>query len=163
MASDSGLSQDEIDALLAGSGLDDFDSSYVPDEEDDIFSVDSGSSTAQGTTQVSKNASSSSFADLDIGKLPPDRLLELSNLKLIHDIKMTLTVEIGRTRMNIKEVLELGEGSIVELNKVSDDSVDVLVNGMLMAKGVVVTIGDNFGVKITDIITQDDRFKFILS
>lgn len=159
MQDNSGLSQDEIDALLAGSGLDDFDSSYVPDEEEDIFSVESGPSEAQKTpTKTKKKKSYDSLEDMD-----PGDLLELSNLELIHDIKMTLSVEIGRTKMEIKDILELGEGSIVELEKMTDDPVDILVNNMLVAKGVVVTISDNFGVKITEIISPDERMKFILS
>jgi len=161
MAKNSGLSQEEIDALLAGSGLDDFDSSYIPDEEEDIFSVDSGPSASQKTTQEKKVPQKTKEKEV-VTKLHPNELLGLPNIKLIYDIKMTLTVEIGRTKMDIKDILGLGEGSIVELNKSSDDFVDILVNDMIMAKGTVVTIGDNFGVKITEIIKPEDRFKFLL-
>ncbi len=158
MANNSGLSQDEIDALLEGSGLDDFDSSYIPDEEEDIFSVDSGPTEAQITTKTSK--SKPTYNEIDT--ISPEELLDLPNLKLIHDIKVSLSVEIGRTKMSIREILELGEGSIIELNKYVNEPVDILVNDMLIAKGQVVTIGDNFGVKITSIINEDERYKFIL-
>ena len=159
MADNSGLSQEEIDALLEGSGLDDFDSSYIPDEEEDIFSVESGPSESQVTTKEKKSDKTTKKTQSQ----EPGNLLETPNLKLIYDIKMTLSVEIGRAKMSIKDILNLGEGSIVELNKTSDDLVDILVNDMIIAKGVVVTLADNFGVKITEIITPDERYKFLLS
>jgi flagellar motor switch protein FliN len=158
MANNSGLSQDEIDALLEGSGLDDFDSSYIPDEEEDIFSVESGPTEAQITAKPKK--SKPVYSEID--EISPEELLELPNLEIINDIKVSLSVEIGRTKMNIKEILDLGEGSIVELNKYVDEPVDVLVNDMIIAKGIIVTIGDNFGVKITSIINEEERYKFIL-
>lgn len=160
MADNSGLSQEEIDQLLEGSGLDEFDSSFIPDEEDDIFAVDSGPSESQTTTaKETKPAVNKNLKQ----NFQPQNLLNIPNLKLIYDIKMTLSVEIGRAKMSIKDILNLGEGSIVELNKTSDDYVDILVNDMIIAKGVVVTLADNFGVKITEIIDQDERYKFLLS
>ncbi|MFW5799898.1 MAG: flagellar motor switch protein FliN [Spirochaetota bacterium] len=162
MADDSGLTQDEIDSLLEGSGLDDFDSSYVPDEEEDIFSVDSGSSQPQQETPT-KTTKKKTAKSVDIDKMDTDEILDLTNLELINDIKMTLSVEIGRTRMPIREILELGKGSLIELNKMNNEPVDILINNMLIAKGVVVTISDDFGVKITEIISPDERFKFLLS
>lgn len=90
-------------------------------------------------------------------------ILKLPNLQLIHDVKMHLTVEIGRTKMKIRDILDLSDGSIVELNKLYNDPVDVLVNGMLIAKGHVVAIDGEFGVKVCEIISPEERFKFILS
>lgn len=81
------------------------------------------------------------------------------NMNLLMDVKMTLTVELGRTPMYIKDILALGEGSIIELEKLAGEPVDLLVNGKLIAKGEVVVIDENFGVRVTDIVTPFDRLK----
>ncbi|HZT43109.1 MAG TPA: flagellar motor switch protein FliN [Chthonomonadaceae bacterium] len=78
-------------------------------------------------------------------------------LELILDIPLEVTVELGRVRMLIKDVLALASGSIVELDKVAGEPVDLLVNGRLVAKGEVVVIEDNFGIRITEIVSPEDR------
>ena len=82
-----------------------------------------------------------------------------SNLNLLMDVQMTMTVELGRTKMFIKEILALGEGSIIELDKLAGEPVDLLVNGKLVAKGEVVVIDENFGVRVTDIVTWLNKEK----
>jgi flagellar motor switch protein FliN/FliY len=82
---------------------------------------------------------------------------EKGNLKLILDVPLEVTVELGSTRMRIKEILELGVGSVIELDKLASDPVDVYVNGKLIARGEVVVIDESFGIKITDIISPIDR------
>jgi flagellar motor switch protein FliN len=86
--------------------------------------------------------------------LPPE---QASNISLLLDVPMQLTVELGRTRMLIKDILGLGEGSIIELDKLAGEPVDILVNNKLVAKGEVVVIDENFGVRVTDIITPMER------
>ncbi len=81
------------------------------------------------------------------------------NMNLLMDVQMSLTVELGRTKMYIKEILGLGEGSIIELDKLAGEPVDLLVNGKLIAKGEVVVIDENFGVRVTDIVSPIDRLK----
>lgn len=75
----------------------------------------------------------------------------LGNLELVKDVKMNVTVELGRTNLPLKEVLQLGENSTIKLDKLAGDSIDLLVNGRLIARGEVVVIGNNFGVKITEV------------
>ncbi len=70
---------------------------------------------------------------------------------------MTLTVELGRTRQFVKDILGFGEGSIIELDKLAGEPVDLLVNGKLIAKGEVVVIDENFGVRVTDIVSPAER------
>ncbi len=82
-----------------------------------------------------------------------------TNLNLLMDVQMALTVELGRTKMYIKDILGLGEGSIIELDKLAGEPVDLLVNGKLIAKGEVVVIDENFGVRVTDIVSPQDRIK----
>lgn len=82
---------------------------------------------------------------------------EAQNLNMLLDIPLQVTVELGRTKRSVKEILELSSGSIIELDKLAGEPVDVLVNSRLIAKGEVVVIDENFGVRITDIVSQVDR------
>mgnify|MGYP000608738037 CR=1 FL=1 len=83
------------------------------------------------------------------------------NISLLLDVPMTLTVELGRTRQLVKDILGLGEGSIIELDKLAGEPVDLLVNGKLIAKGEVVVIDENFGVRVTDIVSPAERLNKI--
>ena len=80
-----------------------------------------------------------------------------ANIGLILDVALQVTVELGRTKKSIKEILELTNGSIVELDKLAGEPVDIQVNGKLLAKGEVVVIDENFGVRITDIVSPEER------
>jgi len=82
-----------------------------------------------------------------------------SSLDLILDVPLEITVELGRTNKTIKEILEISPGTIVELDKMAGEPVDILVNGKLVAKGEVVVIDENFGVRITEILNSIDRVK----
>lgn len=82
-----------------------------------------------------------------------------SNLNLLMDIPLRVTVELGRTHKQIKDILELSQGSIIELDKLAGEPVDILVNNKLIAKGEVVVIDENFGVRVTDILNQWDRIQ----
>jgi flagellar motor switch protein FliN len=75
----------------------------------------------------------------------------------VQDIALEITVELGRTRMLIKDILELTSGSIIELEKIAGEPVDLLANGLLIARGEVVVVEDSFGVRITQVITAADR------
>ncbi|SNX55508.1 flagellar motor switch phosphatase FliY [Thermoanaerobacterium sp. RBIITD] len=83
------------------------------------------------------------------------------NINLIMDIPLSVTVELGRTKKLIKDILELNEGSIIELDKLAGEPVDILVNGKFIAKGEVVVIDENFGVRIIDIVKQSKRVNSI--
>jgi flagellar motor switch protein FliN/FliY len=82
---------------------------------------------------------------------------ETPSLEILMDIPMEISVELGRVRLQIKDVVDLGSGSIVEIEKAAGDPVDVLVNGRLVARGEVVVIEDNFGVRITEILSPAER------
>ncbi len=84
-----------------------------------------------------------------------------TNLNLLLDIPLKVTVELGRTKKLIKDILELSQGSIIELDKLAGEPVDILVNNKLIAKGEVVVIDENFGVRVTDIISQAERMQKI--
>ncbi|HML86993.1 MAG TPA: flagellar motor switch phosphatase FliY [Methylomusa anaerophila] len=89
--------------------------------------------------------------------LKPSVAMSDTNIGLILDVPLQVTVELGRTRKLIREILELAPGSVVELDKLAGEPVDILVNGKMIAKGEVVVIDENFGVRITDIVSQIDR------
>lgn len=78
-------------------------------------------------------------------------------LDLILDIPVKLTVELGRTKMTIKELLRLSQGSVVSLEGLAGEPLDILINGYLIAQGEVVVVSDKYGVRITDIITPSER------
>ena len=82
---------------------------------------------------------------------------EASNISLIMDVFMEMTVELGRTRKLIKDILAMGEGTIIELDKLAGEPVDILVNHKLIAKGEVVVIDENFGVRVTEIVSPAER------
>jgi flagellar motor switch protein FliN len=82
---------------------------------------------------------------------------ESDGLSLLMDIPLEITVELGRVRMLVKDVVELGTGSIVEIDKAAGEPVDVMVNGRLVARGEVVVIEDNFGVRLTEILNPQER------
>ena len=88
---------------------------------------------------------------------PSLKQTEARNLNMLLDIPLHVTVELGRTKRSVKDVLELVSGSIIELDKLAGEPVDILVNSRLIAKGEVVVIDENFGVRITDILSKADR------
>ena len=75
------------------------------------------------------------------------------------DIPVTLTVELGRTRIPIKQILQLAQGSVVELDGLAGEPMDVMVNGCLIAQGEVVVVNDKFGIRLTDIVTPSERLR----
>ncbi len=82
---------------------------------------------------------------------------EQGNIGLIMDVNMEMTVELGRTKKQIKEILGMGEGTIIELDKLAGEPVDILVNHKAIAKGEVVVIDENFGVRVTEILSPMER------
>jgi flagellar motor switch protein FliN/FliY len=79
------------------------------------------------------------------------------NFDLLLDIPLEVTVELGRTRLALRELLALGAGSVVELGKLAGEPLDVLVNGKLVARGECVMVNDKFGVRLTDIVSRSER------
>lgn len=109
-----------------------------------------GTQVNPSTAEI-QQATFSEFKQIELNKS------ERSNLNNLLDIPLKVTVELGRTKRPIKEILELSVGSIVELDKLAGEPVDILVNQKLIAQGEVVVIDENFGVRVTDIISKTDR------
>ncbi len=83
----------------------------------------------------------------------------MSDIQRVLDIPVQLSVELGRTRVPIKYILQLAQGSIVELDALAGEPMDVLVNGYLIAQGEVVVVNDKFGIRLTDIVTPSERMR----
>ncbi|ANA36074.1 flagellar motor switch protein FliN [Ralstonia mannitolilytica] len=93
--------------------------------------------------------------------LTPDGLgtAQRNDIDMILDIPVQLTVELGRTKVPIKNLLQLAQGSVVELDALAGEPMDVLVNGYLIAQGEVVVVNEKFGIRLTDIITPSERIR----
>jgi flagellar motor switch protein FliN len=83
----------------------------------------------------------------------------VNDINMILDIPVQLTVELGRTRIPIKHILQLAQGSVIELDALAGEPMDVLVNGFLIAQGEVVVVNDKFGIRLTDIVTPSERMR----
>jgi flagellar motor switch protein FliN/FliY len=81
------------------------------------------------------------------------------NLDFLLDVYLQVSVEVGRTRMTIQDLLQLGQGSVVELSKLAGEPLDVYINNRLVARGEAVIVNEKFGIRITDIISQSDRLE----
>jgi len=80
-------------------------------------------------------------------------------LDMLLDVPLEVNVELGRTRMTIQDLLTLGPGSVIELDKVAGEALDILVNGRLVARGEAVVVNDKFGIRITDIVSPQERIQ----
>lgn len=110
--------------------------------------------------------------DYDLTKIKVDKIvdqvkagdsslnkLKVQNLDFILDIPLKVTVELGRTKVLVKDLLQMGQGSVIELDKLSGEPLEILVNGKLVAKGEVVVINEKFGARLTDIISPIERIE----
>ena len=112
--------------------------------------------TASSVTQQAASAASALFQNFgdSVGKSG-----NLQDFDMILDIPVQMTVELGRTRISIRNLLQLAHGSVVELDGLAGEPMDVMVNGTLIAQGEVVVVNDKFGIRLTDIITPSERMR----
>lgn len=122
-------------------------------------SAASGAGTNAEGGSLGAQATDAHFQDMtEIAKQPKDSKLK-RELDFILDIPLDVSAELGRTRLLINELLQLGQGSVVELNKLAGEPLEVYVNGKLVARGEAVVINEKFGVRLTDIISPIERVK----
>ena len=110
----------------------------------------------------SGSADSDAVAQAPIDELRPDNVTasgEVVDLNGVLDIPVTLSVEIGQTSLNIRNLLQLNQGSVVELDRLAGEPLDVLVNGTLVAHGEVVVVNEKFGIRLTDVVSAHERVK----
>ncbi len=169
-------SQEDIDRILASSGLDGVDADAEPLGEGLGEDVDVDALIAK-TKELSDDVGPSAADELmasvlgggglDESGAQPMQLEDFGpgksagpgekNFDLLLDVALNLKVELGRTHMPLEEILRLGEGSVVELDKLAGDPLDILVNNKLVAKGEVLVLNENFCIRITQIIEPDQR------
>jgi flagellar motor switch protein FliN/FliY len=116
-----------------------------------------GKAAAKRQTGASENGAKEPYAFSDLkgqgaGQRP-------ANLDFILDIPLEITVELGRTRMMINELLKLGQGSVIELTKPAGDTLEILANNRLIAKGDVVVVNDKYGIRLTEVISPVERLE----
>lgn len=95
----------------------------------------------------------------EVGVEPQEALAGLGALDMVLDVPVTLSMEVGRTRMPIRDLLQLGQGSVIELDRLAGAPMDVLVNGTLIAHGEVVVVNEKFGIRLTDIVSARERVR----
>lgn len=127
--------------------------------ESGLFDLEDIQSVTQSMPQhidgKDQNIRKVAFSPLEPREIPK----EISNIDLIMDVPLSISVELGRAKMSIQEVLELSPGSVVELDKIEGEAVDILANGRLIAKGEVVVIGETFGVRLVEILSPKEVIK----
>lgn len=162
---DSGmLSQADLDALIAAAGQDTGSGNWEetePEEtepEQDSLAADPEPAASAGPA---RSAGKGGLVDLpSFAPAAPAPFLSQAaeaGLGRVRDIPLEVTVELGRTRLLIRDIMDLSAGSIIELDKIAGEPVDLFANGMLVARGEVIVIDDNFGVRVTEIVTAQDR------
>ncbi len=129
------IAQDDIDALLSGA---------FGQAQD---AIDEASTLADG---FDESAPDGEMADL--GSVVGSR----GDIEILGDVELDVSIELGRTEMLVDEVLQLGSGAVVELNKLAGDPVDVRVNGRLVARGEVLVLNDNFCIRVSEIVAGTD-------
>jgi flagellar motor switch protein FliN/FliY len=148
------LSQAELDSLLAAADAEmqgaEWAGAATAEAEQGEASSAAAPPSPVSLPSFDSHASSHSYPLLN----EEDEAVGLSRVR---DIPLEVTVELGRTRLLIRDILDLGAGSIIELDKLAGEPVDLFANGLLVARGEVVVIDDNFGVRVTEIITAADR------
>ncbi len=115
----------------------------------------SGGQVASEVAPPAETVAPAQFANFS----PTSAQTTANDLNMILDIPVQLTVELGRTKIPIKHILQLGQGSVVELDAMAGEPMDVLVNGYLIAQGEVVVVNDRFGIRLTDIVTPSERMR----
>ena len=132
-----------------------WDDAGLGDPAQDEQSEDSAEAQQGEVGAGGDGAEPASFSQLEeAGQTQP-----VGNLDMIMDIPVVLSVELGRTKMLINDILQLGQGSVIELEKVVGEPMEILINEKLMARGEVVVVNEKFGIRLTDIISPLDRIK----
>ena len=126
------------------------------DTADDWASAMADQAMTQAPPVAAAPAGSRVFAPLQSGTLPD---IALGDIARVLDVPVQLTAELGRTRITIKNLLQLSQGSVVELDGLAGEPMDIFINGYLIAQGEVVVVNDKFGIRLTDIITPSERIQ----
>ncbi len=129
------------------------------DDIDDVWAAAMAEQEGQEEEAASAPAYPAELEDLDdTGELIDDEGEDI-NINVILDVPVELSMEIGRTKISIRNLLHLNQGSVVELDRLAGEPLDVMVNGTLIAHGEVVVVNDRFGIRLTDVVSPQERVK----
>ncbi|ALP52688.1 flagellar motor switch protein FliN [Candidatus Tenderia electrophaga] len=136
------------------------DETENPDiSSDDAAAEDAWAAALAEQDEEENNAPQAEPAELDEFTDPVPHVPGEENLDVILDIPVTISMEIGRSKISIRNLLQLNQGSVVELDRLAGEPMDVLVNGTLIAHGEVVVVNEKFGIRLTDVISAQERIK----
>jgi len=152
LAEQESAAPDAAPDAAADAGMDDWAAALAEQEV-----ADKAAAAVPVTPETAPPAKAQIFQNFDSDAVAP----AANNLDLILDIPVHLTVELGRTKIAIRNLLQLAQGSVVELDGLAGEPMDVLVNGCLIAQGEVVVVNDKFGIRLTDIISPAERLRRI--
>jgi len=124
----------------------------------DALEEQAAASDSEETANPSDDLSRAEFQSLNAGASAGAGGDDV-NLDILLDVPVTISMEIGRTKINIRNLLHLNQGSVIELDRLAGEPMDVLVNGTLIAHGEVVVVNDKFGIRLTDVISPSERVK----
>jgi flagellar motor switch protein FliN/FliY len=166
------MSQDDLDAMLGGGGGGGDGDAENEEGDDDVDWGAAFAEAAAGGDNAAAEAMTTGQADMaeeaedeeyeeEVEETQPfiPEDLDIPHIHFILELPLELTVEIGRTIMNVKTLLQQNQGSVIELTKHADEPVEIYVGSKLMATGEVVVVDDNFGVRIEDVASQADRIR----
>ena len=136
------------------------DNSSPASDDTDAMAAEWAAALAETKPETASEVAPDSVAPASFQNFAPTGAGGAGNdINMILDIPVQLTVELGRTRIPIKHILQLAQGSVVELEALAGEPMDVLVNGYLIAQGEVVVVNDKFGIRLTDIVTPSERMR----
>ena len=149
------MEQNEIDALMREMDGGEGASTVAAPGEDENLSWDDVQEEMEATRKedAPTEVASVSFGEFQSNAAPKANM----DIDFILDIPLTLTVELGRSKMLISELLQLGQGSVLELSKLAGEPMDIFINQRLIARGEVVVVNEKFGVRLTDIVSPAER------
>mgnify|MGYP006362904085 FL=1 len=110
-------------------------------------------------TQAGLTSDAAGLKELQGGSAAAERPMANVNLDMIMDVSVTVSIEVGRARMSINDLLKLSQGAIIELDRMAGEPLDVLVNGTLVARGEIVVVKEKFGIMLTEVVSPEERLR----
>lgn len=158
------MSEEEIKTSdVEDSATDDWSAAMEEQTEAESSTTDADWGDAleeQAATETADNLKTAEFQEFAASnEAPKSGSADDVNLDVILDVPVTISMEIGRTQVNIRNLLQLNQGSVVELDRLAGEPMDVLVNGTLVAHGEVVVVNEKFGIRLTDVISPSERVR----
>ena len=154
------LSQDDLDSLLQGAGEVESSGTLDQSEVEALLAGNAPGDTGRaGESALHASGRTAGAQPMQLADLKEGAPGAEHTFDLLSDVSLNVRIELGRRRMYVEDILRLGEGSVVELDKLAGDPVDILVNEILVAKGEVLVLNDYFCVRVTDILSAGERLQ----